>query len=165
MDGACTCNIFQAGPECESPNAETIGILVGSIGGGITIGSSFIIFIIICTRIYSKLIKPRIEIGNKILKNKKMKDPLQQQLLLHQIDAFSATDINSEIDFANKQEVLKIQQKLNPYDWLIKSSEIQLVNKIGSGSFGNVYYGKLRGITEIAIKIANSPLMTSGLIQ
>ena len=90
-----------------------------------------------------------------------MKDPLQQQLLMHQIDAFSATN-DSESDVSNKQEVLKIQQRLNPYDWLIKSSDIQLVKKIGTGAFGNVFYGKLRGTTEIAIKVANPLSLSSG---
>ena len=56
---------------------------------------------------------------------------------------------------------MKIQKKLNPYDWLIKSSEVQIVKKIGSGAFGNVYFGKLRGTTEIAIKVANPSTLSS----
>ena len=119
------------------------------------IGSVFIILIIVGRIIYSKVIKPRIEIGNKILKNKKMKDPLQQQLLLHQIDAFSSTtNNNSETNISNQEKVLKIQQKLNPYDWLIQSRDIQIIKKIGAGAFGSVYFGKLRGTTDIAIKVA-----------
>ena len=126
------------------------------------IGSVFIILIIFGRIIYTKVIKPRIEIGNKILKNKKMKDPLQQQLLFHQIDAFSSTNSNnSESNISNQEKILKIQKKLNPYDWLIKSSEVQIVKKIGSGAFGNVYFGKLRGTTEIAIKVANPSTLSS----
>ena len=125
------------------------------------IGSVFIILIIVGRIIYSKVIKPRIEIGNKILKNKKMKDPPQQQLLFHQIDAFSSTNNNYGTNISDQEKVLKIQKKLNPYDWLIKSSEVQIVKKIGSGAFGNVYFGKLRGTTEIAIKVANPSTLSS----
>ena len=159
--GNCDCKWYQSGTNCEEPNPIVFGTLSGGIGGGLSIALMIFITIAIGRRIYMRTIKPRMKIANQIFKNKRLRDPLQQQLLFHQINAFSTNNYyDSDASEIHKQ-VFNIQQKLNPYDWLIKSDEVQIIKKIGSGSFGVVYYGKLREVTEIAIKVTNPSSISS----
>ena len=161
--GNCDCKWYQSGTNCDDPNSQAFGALSGGMVGGLLIAILALVAFLIGRIIYIKVIKPRMRLANKIFKNKRMKDPLQQQLLLHQIDAFTVNNYGGNTSEMHKQ-VFNIQQKLNPYDWLIKSDEVQIIKRIGSGSYGVVYYGKLRGATEIAIKVTNSsfdPSVTS----
>ena len=48
---------------------------------------------------------------------------------------------------------LILQNKFQPFSWRLKSSELKFKEKIGIGSFGEVYRGILRGSTPVAIKV------------
>lgn len=44
-------------------------------------------------------------------------------------------------------------------EWEISRSSLQLIRKLGSGNFGDVWYGKWKGTTEVAVKTLKSGTM------
>ncbi|KAF8783040.1 tyrosine-protein kinase Src64B-like isoform X3 [Argiope bruennichi] len=44
-------------------------------------------------------------------------------------------------------------------EWEIPRSSLQLIRKLGSGNFGDVWYGKWKGTTEVAVKTLKSGTM------
>ena len=48
-------------------------------------------------------------------------------------------------------------------NWEIPRHQLQLKQKLGDGNFGEVWYGKWRGIVEVAIKTMKPGTMSSGL--
>lgn len=47
-------------------------------------------------------------------------------------------------------------------NWEIPRHQLQLKQKLGDGNFGEVWYGKWRGIVEVAIKTMKPGTMSSG---
>ncbi|CAJ0927815.1 unnamed protein product, partial [Mesorhabditis belari] len=47
-------------------------------------------------------------------------------------------------------------------NWEIPRNQLQFMRKVGEGSFGEVWYGKLRGVVEVAIKMMKPRMMSPG---
>ncbi|CAJ0927575.1 unnamed protein product, partial [Mesorhabditis belari] len=45
-------------------------------------------------------------------------------------------------------------------NWEIPRNQLQFMRKVGEGSFGEVWYGKLRGVVEVAIKMMKPRMMS-----
>lgn len=68
---------------------------------------------------------------------------IREQLLMAQIENMGQMD----------QKMLQLHDKIKPFSWVLRAGELQFKERIGMGSFGEVYRGLLRGSTPVAIKV------------
>ncbi|KAF8369144.1 src-1 [Pristionchus pacificus] len=71
------------------------------------------------------------------------------------VDYYSQADIPGmvpRLTFAVAQAIPRRPSLAADQTWECERSELQLLKKLGGGNFGTVYYGRWRGVVEVAIK-------------
>ncbi|GMT28877.1 hypothetical protein PFISCL1PPCAC_20174 [Pristionchus fissidentatus] len=75
------------------------------------------------------------------------------------VDHYSQDDVDgivSRLSFAVAQAIPRRPSLAAEQTWEVDRSELQLLRKLGGGNFGTVYYGRWRGVVEVAIKSMKS---------
>ena len=114
----------------------------------VILSTTFLIFFMLLLTgilgILSRRVYKRMKIAIAVFTNKKLRNSmLRQQLWLKELDTLS--DASSAL-------MMQMAEKLGPNLMLIPAKHIKIREKIGSGTFGDVYSAVLRGSTEVAVK-------------
>lgn len=153
--GICNCPFLYDTDSCANINGQQLGIIIAVGISAITATVLFIassgIFFFLVTKLYKKLKVVRAFMRNKRLQ----RSTIAQQLWMAEMNKYSSSNPD-QADI-----MMQITAKLGPTSWLINPKDIQLRERIGSGSFGDVYMGYLRGSTQVAVKTVKGSFLLS----